>query len=255
MAAFQKQKTSTLLLWVCMAGFLLCGGIVLRDLVRGYQEKEAVRKLTEQVRQAQQLPERYTSSGHLSKYDLLYQQNSDFAGWLSIPGTEIDYPVMYTPDQPEYYLRRAFDKSASVSGSLFLGENTPPEGDHLVIYGHNMKNGAMLSPLLSYADEAFAREHMEILFDTLTEEGRWQLLGAFYLDLDQPEENGPSILGSRYTTLSDQEIFEEYICKVQQLSLYQTGTQAQFGDRILTLTTCSYHVSNGRFVAVAVQQP
>ena len=81
--------------------------------------------------------------------------NGDCIGWLSIDGTSISYPVMYTPSEPQKYLRRSFYGQYSQSGVPFLDSRCSMNGGNLIIYGHNMKNGTMFAPLLSYAEEAF----------------------------------------------------------------------------------------------------
>ncbi len=95
----------------------------------------------------------------LPQYEALWQQNNDLAGWLSIDGTEIDAPVMYTPDDPEYYLRRAFDGSSAVSGCLFIDGGCMLDSNFLLIYGHRMNDGTMFGSLSRYAEEDYAREH------------------------------------------------------------------------------------------------
>ena len=75
-------------------------------------------------------PTPYETSAVLSPYGALKDENSDFFGWIKIEGTKVDYPVMYTPQEPEYYLRRAFDKSDSISGVPFLDGSYVESGKH-----------------------------------------------------------------------------------------------------------------------------
>lgn len=98
--------------------FLLSGGLLLRDQCRAFREQAANRALAQQVHKAEEKPPHDSGSAEdaspaadprREQYRLLWEQNHDFAGWLSIEGTKIDYPVMFTPEEPEYYLRKAFD--------------------------------------------------------------------------------------------------------------------------------------------------
>lgn len=186
----------------------------------------------------------------LPQYEGLWQQNNDMAGWLSINGTPVDYPVMYTPDDPEYYLRRAFDGSYAISGSLFLDENCPPGSNHLLIYGHQMKNGTMFGSLSQYAKENYAKEHPVIGFDTLYTEEEYEVMASFY-SRAYNEQDEDVFRYYQYTDLSEEETFDEYVRKVKEAALYDTGIDAQYGDSIITLSTCSSHVRDGRFVVVA----
>jgi len=189
-------------------------------------------------------------SGMLLKYERLWQKNNDLAGWLSIDGTPISYPVMYTPDDPEYYLRRGFDKTEAVSGSLFISGGCEPDSSHVIIYGHQMKNKTMFGSLSKYADAEYFREHPVICFDTLYERGVYEVMAAFYSRAYTINEQGV-FRYYQYTDLSDRETFEDYINQVKKAALYDTGISAEYGDSLLTLSTCSHHVQDGRFVVVA----
>ena len=185
-----------------------------------------------------------------SPYEKLNKENSDFFGWIQIEGTKVDYPVMYTPKEPEYYLRRAFDKSSSVSGVPFLDGNFVEGGNHYLVYGHNMKNGTMFHALLDYAKSEFWKEHPTIAFDTLQENGTYTVIGAFYSRVYYQDETEVFRFYA-YPDLSDPVLFAEYVDNVKAASLYDTRETAEYGDELLTMVTCSYHTENGRFVVVA----
>lgn len=114
------------------------------------------------------------------KYAEVFAQNDDLIGWISIPGTRIDYPVMQTKDDPDFYLKHAFDKSYSNYGVPYAAENCDADiSDNMVLYGHHMNNGSMFSDLCKYADEDFYREHKTIYFDTLGGYGEYEVIAAF----------------------------------------------------------------------------
>lgn len=186
----------------------------------------------------------------LPGYVALYAENPDLFGWVQIPDTELSYPVMYTPDDPEYYLRRAFDGSASVSGVPFLDGDCPEDGGNYLIYGHHMSGGTMFALLPSYAKEDFYEEHPVIRFDTLFERGEYEVMAAFYSKAYGTDEQDV-FRYYQYTDLRSPERFQEYVAQVKAVALYDTGVTAEYGDRLLTLSTCSYHTDNGRFVVVA----
>lgn len=246
--------------------FILSGGMLLRDLARSAREQAANEALVQRVEQEVSLGEgtSETSNGDSvsaeaptpeRNYQPLVQENSHLAAWLMIEGTEVDYPVMYTPDSPEYYLRRAFDGSYALSGSLFIGADCIPDGSNIIIYGHNMKDSSMFGTLESYADEDYAREHSEIIYDLIQPDGSYErltfeVMAAFYSRIYSVDEEN----AFRYyysTDLSNPDVFQYYIEEVMSASLYDLGVTAGYGDRLLTLSTCSYHTEDGRFVVVA----
>lgn len=186
----------------------------------------------------------------LPGYAALYAENPDLFGWVQIPDTELSYPVMYTSDDPEYYLRRAFDGSESVSGVPFLDGDCPEDGGNYLIYGHHMSGGTMFALLPSYAKQDFYEEHPVIRFDTLFERGKYEVMAAFYSQAYGTDEQDV-FRYYQYTDLRCPERFQEYVEQVTAAALYDTGITAEYGDQLLTLSTCSYHTDNGRFVVVA----
>ncbi len=253
-------------LLLCLtAVLLLSGGLFFRDLYRAHRERTAYQALARKIHAMERPSPSFSVGGAApaeaspetvvpasSPYEALARENPDFAGWLSIPGAPVDYPVMWTPEEPEYYLRRAFDGSDAVSGSLFIGSGCTPEGSHVIIYGHNMKDGSMFGSLLNYASADYAAEHPVIRFDTLEQSGEYRVLSAFYSHAYTPGEEGFRYY--RYTDLSGREEFEEYVRKAREASLYDTGAEAEYGETLLTLSTCSYHRENGTFVVVAAAE-
>lgn len=189
------------------------------------------------------------ASAYVSPYQPLAAENPDFYGWLAIEGTAIDYPVMHTPDDPAYYLHRSFTGERSFSGVPFLDAACTPQGRHTLIYGHNMKNGSMFAALPSYADEAFYRAHPRIRFDTLSGPGEYEIVAAFYARALRDGEQGFRFYA--YPDLSDKAAFSEFAAQVEAAALYDTGARLVWGDEVLTLSTCSYHARDGRFVVVA----
>lgn len=185
----------------------------------------------------------------LPEYAALYEQNSDLFAWLCIDGTNINYPVMHTPDDPQYYLKRAFDGSRSNSGTPFLDGKCTEDGGIYIVYGHRMNNGTMFGRLADYADEGYWEEHPTIRFDTIRERGEYEVMAAFFGKVYSSSEDG-----FRYydeTDLTDRAAFDRYAAQVADAALYDTGVTAEYGDSLLVLSTCSYHVDDGRFVVVA----
>lgn len=184
------------------------------------------------------------------KYEKIHELNSDFAGWLTIPDTKIDYAVMLSAEENEYYLRRDFHKKDSMAGMLFIDNKcdimTP--GTNIIIYGHNMKAGTMFHDLFKYEEESFYETHKYITFNSLYRDGTYEVIAAFYTQIEREDSDN-----YRYYQFFEAENAEEYdtfVSYVKSKTPYTTA-DAAFGDALITLSTCSYHTDNGRFVVVA----
>lgn len=185
----------------------------------------------------------------LLQYQKLFDKNNDMVGWIAIDGTNIQYPVMYTPDRPDFYLKRSFEKEYSSYGVPYIAEHCNPNepSDNLVIYGHHMNNGTMFSDLMKYTDKKFYENHKKIQFDTLTEHAEYEVVAVFKTTVYDNK-------GFKYYEFASAETpgdFEAYVSECRALSLYDTGVTAVYGDKLITLSTCEYSAKNGRLVVVA----
>lgn len=177
--------------------------------------------------------------------------NSDMAAWLQIPGTVIDYPVMWTPEDEEYYLYRDFDKTDNKNGCLILDTDSSlnPLTTNLIIHGHNMKSGAMFGTLTDYESEDFWQEHQNIILYTEECQRNYEVIAVFRSQVYKKTDEVFKFY--KFFQADTQEEFDDFYQNIKALSLYDTGVTAQFGDHFLTLSTCVYHVEQGRFVVVA----
>lgn len=185
----------------------------------------------------------------LAGYADLYEENKDLAGWLSIEGMKIDYPVMQGDDD-EYYLHHDFYGEDSKYGCLYVKEQADLDGGtNFIIYGHNMKDGSMFGDLDLYLKESFYKEHPVISFDTLYEERTYDIIAVFRSQVYNADDDVFKYY--QFYEADTQEEFEDFYDNIKELSLYDTGVEAEFGDTFLTLSTCAYHVPDGRLVVVA----
>ena len=185
----------------------------------------------------------------LPRFLELYQKNSDLAGWLTIPGTRIDYPVMYSPDEPERYLHANFDAAYSFAGLPFLDAACDTESGNRIIYAHNMLDGSMFRTLLKYQQKDFWQRNPVISFNTLYEEQEYEVVAAFYDKVYKKSDTNFKFY--QFYDTSDQSSFDEAMAYYREHALYDTGVTAQCSDLFLTLVTCAYQTENGRFVVVA----
>jgi sortase B len=187
----------------------------------------------------------------LKKFAKLYTSNEDFVGWITIDGTRVDYPVMQTPEDEEYYINRDFDKNYSSSGSLFIDTSSDPEkpSDVLLIYGHNMNAGNMFHGLLDYEDEDFYEEHKYIDFDTIYGSGTYVVIAAFRDQIYDEDYTG--IRYYDFFDAKDEEDFNEFVDYCKSKTAYDISETAAYGDKLICLSTCAYHTTNGRFAVLA----
>ena len=185
----------------------------------------------------------------LQQYAGLYEENQDLVGWLSIEGMKIDYPVMQNEDD-KYYLHRDFYGNDSKYGCLYVREQADLDaGTNFIIYGHNMKDGSMFGDLDLYGKESFFKEHPTVSFDTLYEERTYEIVAVFRSQVYNVDDDVFKYY--QFYEAETQEDFEDFYGNIKELSLYDTGVEAEFGDTFLTLSTCAYHVKDGRLVVVA----
>ena len=269
----KKKIFLTILLVVFVSVFAVSAFFVIRDILRSKKENDAnlalssiVNELKNDVRRPgsksahstsdgeeteDETKDLYTEDGILKYLAPLYEKNKDLFGWLTIPGTVIDYPVMYTPYYVEKYLRLSFDGEWASSGCLFIGEGWDEENNITIIYGHHMNDGSMFRSLVFYETEEFAKEHPVIEFDTLRETRDYQVVYA----VKSRVTSDPSVFPYyEYTDLRDPERFEEFFERVRSEALYDTGVEVEYGDQVLLLSTCNYHAEDGRFYVVAVMK-
>ena len=183
----------------------------------------------------------------------LYAKNQDVAGWVRIDGTKIDYPFVYTPEDYEKYLYMDLDGNYSYAGTVIMDQRCTdePESTNVLLHGHNMKNGTMFKSLMNYVNKSYWEEHPTIYYSNLYEEREYMIIAAFY---DQVYKKTDTCFKFyEFIEPQSEEEFNEGIAYFKDRAEYDTGMTAEYGDRLLMLSTCSYHLSgaDGRFVVVA----
>ncbi len=186
----------------------------------------------------------------LDEYKMLYSLNQKLIGWIKIDDTYIDYPVLQTSNN-EYYMNHNFDQEEDKNGSIFLdtGCSILPRSTNLILYGHHMRSGRMFGQLNKYSSEDFYKDHKFIQFDTIYEKGTYEVMFVFRSQIFEESE----IVFKYYQFIeANSEIeFNSYMREMAEMSLYDTGVTAEYGDELLTLSTCDYYTDYGRFVVVA----
>ena len=186
----------------------------------------------------------------LDEYKTLYNNNKKLIGWIKIDDTLIDYPVMQSENE-DYYLNHNFNQEKDNNGSIFIDSecNIWPRSQNIIIYGHNMKSGKMFGQLKKYKSESYCDNNPYIRFDTLYEKGIYQVCFAFSdIVYDEAE------VAFKYYQFIDAHSEEEWYSAMNDMSaksMYDTGIIPEYGDKLITLSTCDYEKDAERFVVVA----
>ena len=174
------------------------------------------------------------------------------AGWIQIDGTPINYPVMHTPEDPDFYLSHGFDKKSSVYGMIYMDAGCSPDKDGMnyLLYGHHMKNGSMFASLKRYQSEEYCKKNPQIRFDLTDSCGKWEIFAVLRMsaaDLTR-EKNKMLAAGTR-------ESYQALMEYVEKNRLYDTGGLPQWPQKLLTLVTCEYTEKDGRLFVFARRLP
>ncbi len=201
---------------------------------------------------AQETVEKPEGPAVLREYQQLHQQNSDFCGWLSIPGTGIDYPVMQAvPESSDFYLTHNYDGEEDINGSIFLDSRNDYEqqDDNLIVYGHNMKSGLMFGELKNYLDPAFFQEHKMIQFNTIYEKAQYEIIAVCLAKVPAEEEKGFRYYD--FINAGSEENFSSFLENMKKMNIMDGDLNASYGDKLLTLSTCNNYTEDGRLVLLA----
>ena len=185
------------------------------------------------------------------KLEELQKENNEIIGWLEIEGTNINYPVLQNSDN-NFYLSHNYKKEKATGGSLFLDKDFDlvNGSSNYLIYGHRNTKGLMFEDLMKYAKEDFYKEHTKIQFTTNKEDSVYEIMSVFYSRVYYKSEK--NVFRYYYfVNANNEQEYNDFVNNAKKASIYDTGVNANYGDQLLTLSTCEYSQKDGRFVVVA----
>lgn len=268
-----------LLMGVCMTVFLVSGFMLAKDLFQTRQQQETFDELGKRFAVNTEISDESDKSGEnqeevdmslplkerippqkwkeqweqlaeerFSVYRSMKAENSDMIGWIRIEGTNIDYPVMQSPDRPDYYLHHDFYKKKSSYGTPYLSEMCRYEDPRtsLLISGHHMKNGSMFASLQNYTEKEYFLEHPYVQFDTTCQAGSYEVAAVIKLSA-----SGDQTMWQKLLFPQEEGDFEEAWERIQSQWFYDTGVSLEKGDELLALVTCEYTLKDGRILLIA----
>ena len=175
----------------------------------------------------------------------LIAMNSECFGWISIAGTNINYPVMHTPSNPQKYLNKNFYGEYSYSGTPFLDARCSANSTNLIIYGHHMNNGTMFAVLCNYTSKSYGEEHPRIILETKDGAFAYSVFSVMKVKSDDD--------WYRFTTVGTEKSYNSRIEYAKEKSIYDTGITPVYGQQILTLSTCYGYNQDDRILVLAVR--
>lgn len=175
----------------------------------------------------------------------LLSMNSESFGWISIAGTNINYPVMHTPSNPQKYLNKNFYGEYSYSGTPFLDARCSADSTNLIIYGHHMNNGTMFADLCNYNDYSYFTEHPTVVLETKGGAFAYSVFSAMKVKSDDD--------WYKFTSVGMEKSYNSRIEYAKEKSIYDTDIAPVYGHQILTLSTCYGYNQDDRILVLAVR--
>ena len=241
---------------ICLLTTIISGLVIYRHFKEVNKQKEMYESLAQIVDDTDTSTEVSTQLEKkepviLPEYEELYMQNKDMVGWIRINDTNINYPVMQSIDKPNFYLKHGFDKSYTDYGCPYVAESCDLSNpsDNIIVYGHHMKNGSMFSDLEKFKKKDFWEEHKTFNFNTLYAKQTYEIIAVFKTVVYT--ESSSEFKYFQFSDAESPEHFNNYISKCKTKAIYETGVTAEYGDKLITLSTCEYSNTNGRLVLVA----
>lgn len=247
--SFGERLRSVLLVCCCLT-FLCSVGYLGYRYVRSANNLKTYANLREVYESGGTPPLDYPW-GYDNDFAALYQINPDVAGWISVPGTSLDYPVVQTGDNTTYE-RKNFEGEKNLHGVPFVDASVDLKepSTNIMVYGHNIKNDdQMFNSLLHYWQPDYLKAHPIIEFNSVYRKGKYKIFAAFVANVNP--DHGPVFQYHQFIDAMDVSQVQEYINQVKLRSVITTGVDVLPSDELLTLSTCTYEFDNARFVVVA----
>lgn len=243
-----KLKKIVLLLLIIV---FVCGiGYTIYYLYNSYKDKKDNTNILNNVI-VDDTPVTEEKTEKMLELEELQKENNEIIGWLEIEDTNINLPVCQTTDN-DFYLTHNYKKEKSKGGSLFLDKNFDlvNGSSNYLIYGHRNTQGLMFEDLLKYSKEDFYNNHKTIKFTTNKDDSVYEIMSVFYSRVYYKKEKDV-FRYYNFVNANNEEEYNDFVNNCKKSSIYDTGVTANYGDQLLTLSTCEYSQEDGRFVVVA----
>ncbi len=248
----KKINIKNIILKLLIVVFIVCVILIIYLKINKIENDKDNEKLKNIIANTTSVPTNNEKTDRMIKLEELQEENPDIVAWLEILDTDISYPILQGKDN-DYYMTHNYKKEYSKDGSLFLDKdyNWDIPSSNLLIYGHNNRgSNNMFCGLLDYKDEEFYNLHKKIRFTTNSEDAEYEILSVFQSRVYYKSEKN-AFRYYYFINANNQKEFDEYVTNSKKASLYDTGVTAEYGDQLMTLSTCDFYVEDGRLAVVA----
>lgn len=224
--------------------------VVFKNIKEDYKQEEIIEQVIDIAYKKDTIEDNQIENLQENNINMnkLYEQNKDIVAWIKIDNSNINYPIMQTIKNPNYYLRKNFYKEYSYYGTPYLSEQCNiNSSDNLIIYGHHIKNFKMFGELENYKNKEYYDNHKTINIYTLNEQRKYEVVYVFRTITNTGFDY------YNYINFNDENEFNTFNSKCKELAFFDTQIQCNYGDKFITLSTCDYTSKNARFVVIAKQ--
>lgn len=266
----KQEIIKKVLTFLNVSVLLVCTSLLINDLIlepiRSDQEQQDVKNIyysnpqsskldtspSSKASVSSKLPEQKTVPVRAPRFAVLQKVNPNIVGWITVPNTNIDLPVLQADSQaPEFYLTHDYNKNYAAYGSIFADCRAPVSDDNsrsMILYGHSLLSGRMFTQLNKYKALDFYKSAPSFTFDTTGDQSKWKIISVF-LTNTLPEQGEPfDYMKTDFKSDSD---YLNFVYQLRIRSIYNTGVSFNANDKIVLLSTCSYEFKDFREVVAA----
>lgn len=259
----QKVKR-TVISVILIAVIVICIAVIAVYMIKGkrangvYEELQQTVQVTEnmeEVAETETTEESRPSYEGMPEVDFetLWETNTDICAWVTVPGTQVNYPVLQNASSKEphdtYYLMHTVEKAYGLPGAIYIEPcNAADFTDaNTVMYGHNMKNGSMFGSLHEFEDDTFFEEHEYAYIVTPEKNQVYQIFAVILYD-------DRHIMGTYdFSDTVNYQLFLDSLASNRSMGdIFREGVTVTTEDKIITMSTCVKGQDNKRLLVEAV---
>ncbi len=241
------KKVLYIIITIALIGTMLISAInIFNNLTEDRKQEKVYNELSQYISGENQ--QENNEKQQLEDYSKVFKLNTDMVAWLKIEGTNINYPVMQTPQNPDYYINKNFYKQDSSWGTPYMEEECDiNSSSNLIIYGHHINKHRMFGELENYKDKKYYNNHKVIKLITERDVREYEIVTVFKTTVYEENE----FKYYEFINYKIQQQLDDFINQCESKAFYNTGVKCTGGDKLITLSTCEYSSKNGRLVVVA----